>query len=432
MGRTPPGLLSRALLLYNLPMELLLPYGDATMPLSVPDERLMAVLSAGVTEPGDARRLLREAAQVPLASPDLKSFAVPGEPLLVLVNDATRPTPTALMLDTLWPEISAADSSFLIATGTHRAPDEGELGRIFGKLWPEVEGRVDVHDARDDGSLVRTGETSRGNEVLINRLAAAAGRLLVISSVEPHYFAGFTGGRKIILPGVAGFATIERNHRLAMEPGAEVMRLEGNPVHQEMQEALGTISGKELFAVLAVLDREHSLHAVHAGDIGLTFDRATADVRRLFSAPFGQKADIVVAAASHPLDLDFYQAQKALENGRLALRDGGSLILVSACRDGTGNDAFLRIMKQGGSPESVLGLAARDYHLGYHKAARLAELAQRARLKAVVGVGDEVARAAFMEPFASAQEALDASIGEAPDAKVLVLKDAGTTVPLQV
>lgn len=411
-------------------MDLTLPYGDRTMPLAVPDGQLLGVLTAASAGPADQVRLLRDAVEQPLQSPPLHSFIRPGDPLLILVNDATRPTPTAKMLEALRPEVGAADVEFLVATGTHRAPDDDELGHIFGRLWPEARGRIHVHDARDEGQLVRVGESSRGNVVSVNRRVAEAGQILVLGSVEAHYFAGFTGGRKIILPGVAGYETIERNHRLAIEPGAEVLRLQGNPVDEEMREAAAMLGGRTFFAVQAVLDREHNITSVHAGDMNTAFLRAAADVERLFAVPFDRKAGIVVAVATHPLDFDFYQAQKAIENGRLALTEGGTLILVSACRDGVGNDAFLRIMSEAGSPEEVEMLAADDYHLGYHKAARLAKLARRAKLRAVVGVEDAVVRRAFMEPYATAQDALDAALEARPDAGILVLMDAGNTVPV--
>ncbi|MHB1003571.1 MAG: nickel-dependent lactate racemase family protein [Thermoleophilia bacterium] len=412
-------------------MQLAVPYGDAGETVTIPDERLLGVLTAESAPAGDEAALLRHSVAAPVSGGEaLDAFVGPGESLLVLVNDATRPTPTARMLETLWDTISAADLGFLVATGTHRPPTDAELEHIFGRRWPALRSRVAVHDARDQGQLTRTGRTSLGNDILLNRRVAQANRILVLSSVETHYFAGYTGGRKIILPGVAGFATIERNHRLAMESGTCSLALDGNPVHQEMEEALATVSA-DIFAVLTVLDRDHRIHAACSGDIGEAFRAATAAVDRLYSVPAPGSADIVIAVATHPLDLDFYQAQKAIENGKLILRDGGILILVSACRDGIGNDAFMGIMIEAGSPGRVAELARSGYRLGYHKAARLAELAERAEMWAVVGVGDDVARAAFMRPFATVQQALDEALETRPGAEIIVLMDAGTTVPRQ-
>ncbi len=414
-------------------MAVLIPYGDRRVELEIPGDRLLGVLAARPARGGNAAEMIREAAAAPVAGPPLPAFAEPAEPVLVLVNDATRPTPTAAMLEALWPEISSWDLSFLVATGTHRAPSEEEMRRIFGGLWEEVRGSVRVHDARDAARLVPVGRTAAGTEVRLDQKAMEAERLLVLSSVEAHYFAGYTGGRKIVLPGISGFDTIEQNHRLAMDERAQALWLEGNPVHEDMDEALGfLLEGRRLFSVLTVLDPAHQIAAVAAGEVRTAFLKAAAAVDGLFSVPIAEKADIVVAVNTPPLDIDFYQAQKAVENGRLALRNGGILIIVSACRTGIGNDAFLKLMRSAGTPEEVIRKAREDYHLGFHKAARLAEVAACARIWAVVGVNDETVRSAFMEPFPDIQSAVTEALAKRPQGRVWVLMDAGVTVPRPV
>jgi nickel-dependent lactate racemase len=352
--------------------------------------------------------------------------------VLVIVNDATRPTPTAVLLEAVWEEICSWDLTFLVATGTHRAPSGEELRHIFGKFWGRVKERVWIHDARDDAGLLYVGKTSAGTEVFLNRMAVEAGKILVLGSIETHYFAGYTGGRKIVLPGISGFRTIEQNHRLAMDLRAQALVLRDNPVHLDMDEALDFLAGdphRDVFAILAVLDREHRLYSVDAGDIRQAFLQAASRVDELFSVPAFSKADIVIAVATPPLDIDFYQTQKAVENGKRLLNDGGILLVISACRTGVGNEAFLNLMREAPSPEAVLEKAQRDYHLGYHKAARLAQVATCSEMWSVVGVADEVPRAAFMRPFAEVTSAVKAALEARPQGKVWVLMDAGDTVP---
>lgn len=407
-----------------------IPYGEKHAEIRLDDSRVLGVLAARGVEPGAGDFLLAEAGAAPVEGPSLAGFAEPGEPVLVLVNDATRPTPTAAMIALLRERGVGWDLSYLVATGTHRAPNEEELQGIFGSAWPEVQSQVSIHDARDEAGLADLGRTSAGTRVKVNRHAAEAAKIIVLSSVETHYFAGYTGGRKIILPGIAAFESIEQNHRLALKAEACALRLEGNPVHRDMDEALGLLlDGRKMFALLAVLDREQRIYAATAGAIRPAFAAAAARVNEIYAVPVREKADIVVAAASAPLDIDFYQAQKLVENGRLILNDGGILIIVSACRTGTGNDAFLKLMAEAGSPAAVLKAANDRYRLGFHKAARLAEVASRAELWAVAGVADEVARTAFMRPFAGVQEALDAALEARPDGRVWFLMDAGVTVP---
>ncbi len=413
-------------------MAVSIPYGNTDLTIEIPPGRLLGLLQPRKSRPLDLIEAIRRVVNHPPAGPALRDFAQPGEPVLVIVNDATRPTPTAAMLKALWDDVCSWNLSFLVATGAHRPPAEEELQQMFGVFWSEIRGRVAVHDARRKAGLVFAGKTAAGTEVFLNREAMAAPKILVLGSVEAHYFAGYTGGRKIVMPGIAGFSTIEQNHKLALDPAARALVLEGNPVHADMDEALGFLLSQpqlQLFAVQAVLDRNGGLYHAAAGDIRSAFALAAPKVDELFAVSAPRRADIVIAVMTPPLDIDFYQSQKGIENGRLILNDGGILIIVSACRDGVGNGSFLSLMRRCGSPAEVMDRARSGYRLGYHKGARLAQTAQRAQIWAVAGVEAEVPRAAFMRPVAGLQEAVDEALQARPDGKVWVLMDAGVTVP---
>ncbi|MEK7817918.1 MAG: nickel-dependent lactate racemase, partial [Actinomycetota bacterium] len=318
-----------------------IPYGDSEEQVFIPDDRLQGVLAASLPEPCNEKDLLKGAVSAPVGRGPIATFAAAGENVLVLVNDATRPTPTAMMLETVWDEIKDWELGFLIATGIHRNPSEAECRRIFGSLWKEVRGRVTVHEARDKNSLVHIGTTSFGTDVQINRLVAEARKILVLSSVEPHYFAGYTGGRKIFVPGVSGFKTIEQNHCHALNAGARPFATCGNPVRSDIDEAFLFLAGRDIFSLMAVLDREQRVCQAAAGDLDAVFSRCARRVNELYAVEVGEQADIVLAVATPPLDVDFYQAQKVVENGKMALTEGGILIIVSACSDGVGNEAFI-------------------------------------------------------------------------------------------
>jgi len=178
----------------------------------------------------------------------------------------------------------------------------------------------------------------------INRMVTEAGSILVIGSVEPHYFAGFTGGRKSFLPGVASHRTIERNHEGALSPRSRVLSLEGNPVHEDMMAAMDILDEVPIFSIQTVLTADHRIYAVAAGDIHDSFRAAVERAKKVFCVRMGRKADIVVTVAAHPMDVDLYQSHKALENGKMALRPGGVIILVSRCREGVGEDQFYRLL----------------------------------------------------------------------------------------
>lgn len=413
-------------------MDLEITYAGGSVPLSIPDERLLGMLEPPARAEAATGGELERAVAAPLGRPPLGGFAAAGEAVLVLVNDATRPTPTASMLSALWDTIGDWDLSFLVATGTHADPSRDDCRRIFGGHWDAIRHRVFFHDAGDSGGLTRVGTTAAGTRVSLNKLALRADRILVLGSVESHYFAGYTGGRKIFLPGIAGRDAIEQNHRLAMSPEARALRLDGNPVHTDMDQVLDMLPGSDIFALLVVQDRQHRVCAAAAGDIRQAFAAAASVVDEVASVPFTEKADIVVAVAEPPLDCNFYQAQKSIENGRLALREGGILILVSACGEGTGSTAFLGIMEEQGSPLRVLEGSESDYRLGYHKAARLARAATESEIWAVTGVEDKVATTAFMQPRGDVQSALDGALRARPGGKVWILSDAGATVPRQI
>ncbi len=341
----------------------------------------------------------------------LELFLKKTNRLLVLVNDATRPTPTARLLAHIRGALDQhADVRFLVATGSHRPPTEEEYEVILGDLYGHYRGRTVAHDAHCDEDMVYLGISSNGTEMYLNRMVSEADGVLVLSSVEPHYFAGYTGGRKSFLPGIAAYRTIEMNHRLAMSEAARGLALKGNPVHDDMVDALRVLKDKPIFSIQAVLTGDHSLFKVTTGDIHTSFNRAAAYSREVYCAPISRKTPIVITAAPYPMDIDLYQSQKALESGRLALEKDGIIILVSSCWDGIGNDTFLRLMTQADTPQNVMDRIRSGYKLGYHKAAKLIDLASSAHIWAVTDLDEAVICSAMMKPFKSIQQAIDKAV----------------------
>ena len=319
---------------------------------------------------------------------------------------------------------------FLIATGIHRAPTDEEYDFVFGDLRKTFGGSIYAHDARADKDLVSIGFSRNGTEMIVNRMAVEAHKLIIIGSVEPHYFGGYTGGRKSFLPGVAAYKTIEQNHKYALRPEARALALQGNPVHEDMMDALKTIEDKEIFSIQTVLDPEKRLYAVTAGNIRTSFDAAIEKADEVFSVPIKRKADIVVSVAPYPMDVDLYQSQKAIDNGKLALKEGGILIMVSKCREGIGEESFYNLLAGSDTPKGALETIDRGFVLGYHKAAKMAEVAEWAQMWAVSELPEEKVRNCFMKPFRSVQAAVDAAVEEkGKDAAVTVLTEGSVTVP---
>ncbi len=188
---------------------------------------------------------------------------------------------------------------------------------------------------------------------------------------------------------------------------------------------------KPIFSIQTVLDGERRLYAATAGDINKSFDNAIAFAKEVFCVPIEEKADIVVSIAPYPMDVDIYQSQKAIDNGKLALKENGILILVAKCRTGIGPKTFYELLSSKNSSEEVLQMIKNEYKLGYHKAAKMAEIDLWADMWGVTDLDHEIMENVFIRPFCSIQEAIDEAIKEkGSNVKILFLMDGSITVPL--
>ncbi|MCD4690562.1 nickel-dependent lactate racemase, partial [bacterium] len=365
----------------------------------------------------------------PLDAPDLSQFLAGASTLLIIVNDRTRTTPTAAILAEIEPLLAGLDVTVLVATGTHRAPTEDEISEILGPLHGALSRNLVVHDARDESSLVHVGTTPRGTPVRVNRLARESERTLIIGSVEPHYFAGWTGGRKSILPGVCAFETIVANHSHSMSPASLPTALEGNPVHDDMMDATLLVADERFYSIQAVLDRNNRIYAVTAGELDASFRTAVGHAEDLFVVDTGPRAGLVVAAAPPPLDINLYQAHKAIEHGKLALADGGVLLLIAACLEGIGEETFVRTLTEAEAPEDALAALVGPYRFGRHKVARLVEAVTRWNVWAKTKLSDDVISGVFFRPVHDLQAVIDEALAADPETRAVVLPSASITVP---
>lgn len=411
-------------------MIIKVPYGkDGSMSAEIDEERVLGEVMPNTVEIGEAREIIRRAVDQPLNSKNLKDFLADGAEVLFIVNDATRPTPTKQVLEIIQDDLKELNFKFLIATGIHRAPTEEEYLQIFGRFYELYRERIFAHDSRKD-EMVFLGQSKNGTEMYVNKLGVEARKVIIIGSVEPHYFAGYTGGRKSFLPGIAAYKTIEQNHKLALKAESKSLALAGNPVHEDMIDALKTVK-QEIFAIMTVLDKDHRIYAATAGHINDSFSAAIERANEVFAAPIEEKADIVVSVVKFPGDIDLYQAQKGIENAKLALKDQGILILVAKCRCGVGEESFANLLGSCDSPGEALEKIEEGYVLGYHKAAKMAEVALWAQMWGVTDLKPEILSRLFIRPFATLQEALDAALAEKGEAaRILFLLDGGLTVPL--
>jgi nickel-dependent lactate racemase len=410
-------------------MKIDIRYGkDGTQGIDVPDENLIGIFYPKDVKCRPSDEVISEAIDNPAGYSSLSEFLKGGKDIVFIVNDGTRPTPTAKVLDALSGRMDLREARYLIATGTHRDMTAEEYDFVFGKHYKALKDRIICHDSKNS-ECVHLGRSKNGTDMDVNRIAVDADRLVIITSVEPHYFAGYTGGRKSFLPGVASYRTIEQNHKLAMGMEAQSLVLDGNPVHEDMMDALEVVRGKSIFSIQMVLDRHQNIYKVAAGDLNRAFATAVEWANEVFSVPVPEKADLVISVAPYPMDVDLYQSQKALDNGKWALKEGGKILMVSKCREGVGHATFLKQLSTSTDPKKVLEELGKEYKLGYHKAAKMAEIMVWADVWAVTDLDDELISSANMRQFRTVADAVKEALKQRPDARILILMDGSVTIP---
>lgn len=388
------------------------------------DAENIVITSPRDVEAPDQQAVLTHSLDHPVDSEPL-SFFIEDE-FLIVVNDAQRPTPTPVVLDVLLERVSHDNFEVAVATGSHAPPTEDDFVYIFGDHYRHLKEKIHVHKAKDTPHTYY-GTTSQGVDVYLDTILDGFQKIVVIGSVEPHYFAGFTGGRKAFLPGMAAYTAIEQNHRFAMEEGARNLALKGNPVHEDMEEAAKLIN-KDIFSISTVPDTHRRIYTCSSGNLFTSFYESVKSSKEVYCVPT-DTYDIVLAAAPYPMDNSLYQAQKAIESGKLALKDGGILILVAQCWKGIGPDMFYQLLKACKTPDDALRMLKKEYRLGYHKAGKIVELTNRAQIWAVTDLEPHILEEVFMKPYPSVQKAVDDAVA-LKGGKVLVLPEASVTVPL--
>jgi len=413
-------------------------YGKTALEVAVPAEDLLAVLSVadapalGVT-PADLKPLVLQALRQPIGSAPLGTILRPGESVVVIVNDQTRLARTELFLPTLLDEINASgipDESItvLFALGAHRPLEHSEMVALVGEP-AAARVRMVNHDCRDEANLVRVGRTKRGNEVLVNRRLVEADRIILTGSIVYHFFAGFGGGRKAIVPGCAAISTIQFNHSMMLDPAAQIGRLDSNPVHEDLLEGALMVQPDFLFNV--VLNDRHEIAGIFAGDVVAAHRAGCAFVDCLYRVPIAEQADLVIASCGGwPKDINVYQAQKTMDNAVEAVRPGGVVILLAECPEGAGNAKYLEWMRRHRTSEAIAAAIRSNFELGGHKAYAVTRLLARAEIIMVSAMPEAEVRELLLTPAASLAEALaiaHARLG--PHPTVTVMPEGGLILP---
>jgi nickel-dependent lactate racemase len=403
-----------------------LKYGKGSVRLEIPKDRLLEVVKP---RPSVRRgRSILEALASPVGAEPLSKLVDSNDKVAVVVSDITRPCPTRTILPLIMRSLKASgvprdNVRILIGTGTHRGHTAAEKRALLGSYASSTSQVVD----HDMDSAQYVGTTKRGTKVSVNPLLLNADFALAIGNVDVHYFAGYTGGYKAVVPGLAGKETIERNHSLMTLPNAEPAVVEANPVREDLEEA-GQMTGLR-FIVNVVQDERKRIVSSFAGDPIAAQRAATKTVDDLVKVPVRELADIVVASAGgYPRDINLYQAHKAIENASHAIKNGGTIILVAECREGFGNTTFENWMTSPSSLDEVGEKLRRQFILGGHKAFALSKIAKRAEI--IVASNKLQANSIILKTSKKPQEALnDAWRSHGKDASILLMPYAMNTLP---
>ena len=414
-----------------------LAYGTGTLPLDLPDGLEPVVLVAN-EQPAlpDAVQAVRDGLKNPIGAEPLVKQLKDKKPekIVVVVNDETRPTPYYAFFPPLveaFEEAGIRDEqvTFVIATGIHD-PHSKELNeKTYGKHMTDRFKFVS-HIAKDDDSLVHMGRFDSGYEFYVNKLAVEADFLITVGVVMPHYFAGFSGGRKSILPGLAGFRTVEQNHARMVELMDNLPPIRQNPVSLEMIEAARMVGVN--FIINAVTGSNKEVVKIVAGDLVAAWYEAVETSSSMFEIPFEKQVDICVSSAcGYPRDVNMYQAQKALDHADRITRDGGTIILVTESPSGYGEDVFERWMREGMAPQQIMDRIRTNFVMGGHKAYGFAKVAANKKFILVSSLSAEDSLPLFATKAESVQAAFDAALAENPGATVAVLPQGSLTLPVQ-
>ena len=341
-------------------MQLKIPYSKGKMTIEVPDENFLGVLEShpeGKEQPGTQAEIVERALDNAIGSPKLEELVRGKKRMVIITSDHTRPVPSRVTMPILLRRIREAnpeiDISILIATGFHRATTHEELVDRFGEDIVKNE-KIIIHDSQDDAAMADLGLLPSGGKLLINRAAIDTDLLIAEGFIESHFFAGFSGGRKAILPGIASAKTVMANHcsKFIKSDKARTGILDGNPIHRDMLHAAK--EAKLAFILNVVINAEKEIIAAFAGDsqeahvTGCDYVRTLAEIKR-------NPSDIVVSTnGGYPLDQNIYQAVKGMTAAEANCNEGGVIIMVAACNDGHGGESFYKTLKAAKTPRELL------------------------------------------------------------------------------
>jgi nickel-dependent lactate racemase len=420
-------------------MEVTLSYGRAGLTVQLPEDRVAGILRMRPVAPLSApEKAVEESLRSPIGSPPLLEIAKGRKNAVIVVCDVTRPVPNALLLPPLLETLHRAGLSrdaitILVATGLHR-PNEGEeLAEMIGAALAR-EYRVVNHVGRDDSTHADLGTTKRGTPIRIDRTYVDADLKILTGLVEPHLMAGYSGGRKVICPGLGSWRTVSVLHGPAFleQPACRAGRLSDNPLHHELLEIAGRAGAD--FILNVTLNEARQLTGVFGGDLEKAHLAAVARVDEAARIPIDQPVDVVLtSSAGYPLDTTFYQAVKGMTGAMPAVKPGGTMVLAASLTEGIGGPEFTDRLLAGASMDLLIEdiLASEAVSIDQWQIEEMGIVQRRAKVLCYSeGLDAETLRRCHVGPVASVEEGIaQALAAHGPNSKMLVIPEGPYVMP---
>lgn len=417
-----------------------LPYGTGEISAQVEESQLLGIVQSQLEEyeaEKSPEELLRQAMENPIGTSRLEELAKGKKKVVVLCSDHTRPVPSKLILPPMLEAIRRgnpqAEITLLIATGCHRGTTRQELVNKLGAEMAEKE-HILIHDCAAEEDMVDLGILPSGGRLRINKAAVEADLLVAEGFIEPHFFAGFSGGRKSVLPGIAARETVYANHcsQFIDDPHARAGILEGNPIHRDMVWAARKAG--LAYIVNVVLGGKGQVIGAFAGDFDEAHRAGTEFLASLCQKE-APEADIVVTSNNgYPLDQNIYQAVKGMSTAEVACRKGGVIVIAARCEDGNGGEVFWRTFQEEKDPkvimDTILATPQDKTQADQWQSQVFARVLMKCRVILVSQAPDEMVRDLHMTPAHSLEEGLRLAqemLGE-PQAKILVVPQGISTI----
>ena len=415
-------------------MQIDLPFGSERAGVRLPDHSDVLTLQE-CSAVSDVRTEIRRALNDPIGCAPIWELARGKSDAVIIINDTTRPTPSDLMLEALLADLAKAgiretDVTVIIACGNHRPNTREEIRRMVGH---DLASRLQIinHDCNDPQNLVAVGATETDIPVWINATVAGAEFKIATGLITPHHTAGYSGGRKSIIPGVAGLETLKRHHSFPIRPYEPAFgKLKGNPFHEEAVVIARRIGVD--FILNVVQSGAGTISKVVAGELEASHEYGVSFCETSWDLKVPHRYDaVIVTPGGYPRDIDLHQSQKAMSSAEMVIEKGGVIVLIAECRDGVGK--YAQWLKQAQTPEEVIERFRKEGFTADHSSKAFMCARALARHKVVIacsGILENDLAQMFFTPAPSPQAAIDTALDSVgPDARILVLPNAVNCVP---